>query len=106
VSVNDHRIRALLQAAPRSGDDLLHLLAEGLDWPLPDPDTLPWAEIQLEWDPSELHLDPHKVAKLKHISQIPPLTKSQQFGVFVLDFEGGRVLNFPGFHGQVLDCAA
>lgn len=87
--MNEQRIRTLLQAAPKSVDDLLQLLAEGLDWPLPD--TFPWADIQLEWDPSELHLDPAKVAKLKHISQIPPLTKAQQFGVFVLDFEGGRL---------------
>jgi type I restriction-modification system DNA methylase subunit len=89
VTVNEQRIRTLLQAAPRSPDDLLQLLAEGLDWPLPE--SFPWADIQLEWDPSELHLDPDKVAKLKHISQIPPLTKNQSFGVFVLDFEGGSL---------------
>jgi type I restriction-modification system DNA methylase subunit len=89
VSVNEKRIRSLLQAAPKSADDLLQLLAEGLDWPLPD--TFDWADIQLEWEPAELHLDPEKVAKLKHISQIPPLTANQKFGLFVLEFEGGRL---------------
>lgn len=89
MSVNEQRIRSLLRAAPRSADDLLQLLAEGLDWPLPD--TFDWADIQLEWEPAELHLDPDKVARLTHISQIPPLTADQQFGVFVLEFEGGRL---------------
>lgn len=89
MSVNEQRIRTLLQSAPKSADDLLQFLAEGLDWPLPA--EFSWGDIQLEWDPSELHLDPDKVAKLKQISQIPPLTKNQQFGVFVLDFEGGRL---------------
>lgn len=89
MSVSDDRIRRLLQAAPRSADHLLDLLLNGLDWPIPD--GLSWGDIQLDWEPEELHLDPEKVAKLKQISQIPPLTKSQNFGVFVLDFEGGRL---------------
>lgn len=89
MSVSEDRVRKLLKAAPNSADDLVRLLSDGLDWPLPH--EFSWADIQLEWDPSELHLDPEKVAKLKHISQIPPLTKSQEFGVFVLEFEGGRL---------------
>lgn len=89
MSASDDRIRKLLQAAPRSADHLLDLLLNGLDWPIPD--GLSWDDVQLEWEPAELHLDPEKVAKLTQISQIPPLTKSQGFGVFVLDFEGGRL---------------
>lgn len=89
MSVVEDRLRALLQNAPRSADHLLDLLQNGLDWPIPQ--DLPWDEIQLEWEPEELHLDPEKVAKLTQISQIPPLTKDQKFGVFVLAFEGGRL---------------
>jgi len=89
VSVYEDRIRKLLQAAPRSAQNLLDLLWNGLGWPIPD--GLSWGDIQLEWEPEELHLDPEKVAKLKQISQIPPLTKNQDFGVFVLEFEGGRL---------------
>lgn len=89
MSVVEDRLRALLQNAPRSADHLLDLLQNGLDWPIPQ--GLPWDEIQLEWEPEELHLDPEKVAKLTQISQIPPLTKHQKFGVFVLAFEGGRL---------------
>lgn len=89
MSVVADRLRALLRAAPRSADNLFDLLMNGLDWPIPD--GLSWSDIQLEWELDELHLDPEKVARLKQISQIPPLTKDQRFGVFVLDFEGGRL---------------
>ncbi|MGF0256071.1 type ISP restriction/modification enzyme [Rhodococcus erythropolis] len=89
MSVIDDRLRKLLHVAPKSADHLLELLRNGLDWPIPG--DLSWGDIQLEWEPEELHLDPAKVAKLKQISQIPPLTKDQKFGVFLLDFEGGRL---------------
>lgn len=89
MSAVEDRMRTLLKTAPRSAEHLLDLLMNGLDWPIPD--GLSWDDIQLEWEPGELHLDPEKVARLKQISQIPPLTKDQKFGVFVLDFEGGRL---------------
>lgn len=89
MSANEDRLRQLLRAAPRSADDLLTLLLDGLDWPIPD--GLTWDDLQLEWEPEELHLDPEKVAKLRHISQIPRLRKNQTFGVWVLQFDGGRL---------------
>ncbi len=89
MSVVEDRMRTLLKSAPKSAEHLLDLLLNGLDWPIPD--GLSWGDIQLEWEPEELHLDPEKVARLKQISQIPPLTKDQKFGVFVLNFEGGRL---------------
>lgn len=89
MSTADARLRQLLRTAPKSADDLLTLLLDGLDWPIPD--GLTWGDLQLEWEPEELHLDPAKVAKLKHISQIPKLNSTQTFGVWVLDFEGGRL---------------
>lgn len=89
MSVAENHLRTLLRAAPKSPADLLQFLLDGLDWPIPD--DLTWGDIQLDWDPEELHLDPTKVARLRQISQIPPLSKTQEFGVFVLDFEGGRL---------------
>lgn len=89
MTTTEDRLRHLLKAAPKSTDHLLTLLLDGLDWPIPD--GLTWEDLQLEWDPEELHLDPTKVAKLKHISQIPRLRKDQAFGVWVLEFDGGRL---------------
>ena len=89
MSANTVQLRKLIKEAPRSEEHLLNLLREGLDWPLPQ--DFSWSDIELEWDPEELHLDPQKVAKLTQISQIPPLTTNQSFRVFVLAFEGGRL---------------
>lgn len=89
MSVVENRLRKLLKAAPTSPDHLFTLLVDGLDWPIPDGFSL--SDIELEWEPEELHLDPEKVATLTQISQIPPLTATQSFGVFVLTFEGGRL---------------
>ena len=89
MTATDDRLRRLLRAAPKSTDHLLTLLLDGLDWPIPD--GLTWDDLQLEWEPEELHLDPDKVAKLKHISQVPQLKKDQTFGVWVLEFDGGRL---------------
>lgn len=88
MNASEARLRELLEAAPRSGDDLLQLLS-GLDWPIPT--DLDWEDVNLPWSLEELHLDPTKLAKLRRMSQIPPLTAEQKFGVFVLDFEGGRL---------------
>lgn len=80
----------LIRRAPRSRDDLLALLFDGLDWPRP-----PGMEIKevplLGWSPDELHLDPAMVARLTRIQQLPALTAAQPFGVFILTFDGGRL---------------
>ncbi len=80
----------LVRKAPRSSEDLLTLLFEGLDWPKPsnrDIDEIPL----MAWSPEELHLDPSSVSKLTKIRQLPKLTDAQPFGVFILSFEGGRL---------------
>lgn len=89
MSVTEDRLRQQLKAAPKSIEHLLTLLLEGLGWPIPE--GLTWDDLQLEWEPDELHLNPDKVAALKHISQLPQLTKDQSFGVWVLEFDGGRL---------------
>lgn len=38
-----------------------------------------------------MHLDREKLATLRRISEIPKFTQKQDFGVFVLEFEGGRL---------------
>ena len=82
----------LIEGAASSVEGLLRLLTEGLEWPIPqDADLLDDADLLLEWDPSELHLDPKELGALTAIRQIAPLTASQPFGVFVLTFEGGRL---------------
>jgi len=89
MSATEANMRKLLEAAPRSTDNLLDLLLNGLDWPIPDGHS--WGDIQLDYKPEELYLDPEKVAKLKQISQMSRLVTNQSFGVFVLEFAGGRL---------------
>ncbi len=89
MTTTEARLRQLLQAAPRSAEDLLTLLLDGLDWPIPD--GLTWDDLHLPWEPEELHLDPRKVAKIKRISQVPQLRTDQAFGAWVLEFDGGRL---------------
>ena len=80
----------LVRRAPRSREALLQLLFEGLDWPRPG--GMEIEEIPLlPWTPQELHLDPTSVARLTKIEQLPRLTASQPFGVFILSFDGGRL---------------
>ena len=79
--------RLILNAA-RSVDGLLTLLVDGLGWPLPSHlDTIPL----VHWAPEELHLKSQELGTLTSIQQVPKLTSSQPFGVFVLTFKGGRL---------------
>lgn len=83
------RLRELFRRAPRSLDDLMALLRDGLNWPFPE--DLAWDDVELEWSPEELNLNPDRVARLTRISQVPPLTGNQRAGVFVLQFDGGAL---------------
>ena len=80
----------LVRQAPGSTTNLLKLLFEGLDWP--HPKNLDIEDIPLlPWSPDELHLNPDEVARLTKIQQLPALTATQPFGVFILSFDGGRL---------------
>ena len=82
----------LIEGAASSVEGLLRLLIDGLDWPIPqDGELLNDADLLLDWDPVELHLDPQELGTLTAIQQVPRLTTEQPFGVFVLTFEGGRL---------------
>jgi hypothetical protein len=80
----------LIRKAPRSTDDLLALLFDGLNWPLPAGMEVEDVPL-LAWSPEELHLDPNAVARLTRIQQLPSLATDQPFGVFILSFDGGRL---------------
>jgi hypothetical protein len=91
VSINETRLAELFRDAPRSLRDLLELLREGLDWPIPDEYAAEPDDLMLDWTADELHLDPVHVARLAAISQLPRLTTSQHFGAFFLRFVGGQL---------------
>lgn len=89
MTATDARMRRLVRQSAGSTEGLFQLLVEGLDWPAP-PD-MAWQDIELLWEPDELHLDPEKLATLTRISEIPKFTETQEYGIFVLEFEGGRL---------------
>ena len=80
----------LIRRAPESQEGLLTLLFDGLDWPRPVGMEINDVPL-LGWSPEELHLDPNLIARLTRIQQLPALTSTQPFGVFILTFEGGRL---------------
>ncbi len=82
--------RKLVKDAPSSLTALKRLLFDGLDWPRPAEKDIEDIPV-LEWKPDELHLDPGAVARLTKIQQLPKLTDKQQFGVFILTFNGGKL---------------
>lgn len=84
----DATLRELIRNAPKDTWALIDFLRDGLSWPLPDVTHLESDDILIDWKPEELHLDPAKVAKLVDITQLPPLTAKQNFGVFFLNFDG------------------
>lgn len=86
--VADAKLRELIRNAPKDTWALIDFLRDGLSWPLPDVTHLQSDDILIDWKPEELHLDPAKVAKLVDITQLPPLTAKQSFGVFFLNFDG------------------
>lgn len=86
--VADAKLRELIRNAPKDTWALMDFLRDGLSWPLPDVTHLQADDILIDWKPEELHLDPAKVAKLIDITQLPPLTARQNFGVFFLNFDG------------------
>lgn len=91
--VSRDKFKLLLRNAPNDVWALIELLREGLDWPFPEmePTVLHSDDFLIDWKPEELHLDPEKVARVADIFQVPKFTQSQECGVFVLNFTGGRL---------------
>src|SRR3954454_614784 len=91
--VSQDQLKRLLKKAPNDVWALIELLRDGLDWPFPEtgPSILRPDDVLIDWKPEELHLDPDKVAKVADIFQVPKFTQSQECGVFLLNFTGGRL---------------
>lgn len=80
----------LIAQAPTSKEHLLDLLFNGLDWPKPP--HLDVHDVDLiDWAPAELNLDPDAIARIRSVQQLPQLTARQPFGVFIIEFEPGRL---------------
>lgn len=73
-------------AAIKTFDQLLEYLQEELDWPVEDMEI---EDLTFEYDPEELGLNADTAAKIKggKIKQLRPLTDSQPFGIFFVEFE-------------------
>lgn len=78
----------LILNAPKSVGSLVDLLVEGMGWPRPDDmDEIPL----VDWTPEDLGLKTDELGRLVSFKQVPRLTGKQPFGVFVLEFDGGRL---------------
>jgi len=64
-------------------DALLHYLEDELDCPINEMDV---HDLTFDYKPEELGLNPKIAAKIKSIKQLRPLTSSQPFGIFFIEF--------------------
>ncbi|MBM4081772.1 MAG: hypothetical protein FJ278_18855, partial [Planctomycetes bacterium] len=82
----EHAVRAVHDL-----DSLLALLRDELRWPLDKSAAL--ADSTFDWTPGELRVLPDHAARLKDglVRQLRPLTPSQPWGVFFVEFSDGRV---------------
>ncbi|KLR59932.1 N-6 DNA Methylase [Actinobacteria bacterium IMCC26207] len=72
----------------RSLDEVIKLLADELDWPIPE-DGL--EEATWDWESEELGIPADQVPKLNSFRQLPPLVTNQPWAVFFLEFKGPRL---------------
>lgn len=63
---------------------LLNYLRTHLDWPVEDYNI---DDLTFEYDPSELGVSKEYQIKINNIQQLRPLTTSQPWGIFFVDFE-------------------
>jgi len=75
---------------------LLRFLSDDLDWPvgLTEPDAFideDLDDLTWDWDPDELGIRPEQVERLRRLRELRPLTTSQPWGIFVLEFDGSRL---------------
>lgn len=67
---------------------LVKFLRDELDWPITTDD---FEEATFDYSPEELGLNPAVAAKIGSIKRLRPLTVSQPWGVFFVDFEPKRL---------------
>jgi hypothetical protein len=77
----------------RTFAQLFNYFVDDLDWPL-DPDLLEDEDLDdltYDWDPTELGVSPERLASLKRLRQMRPLTANQPWGIFFVEFSGPRL---------------
>lgn len=72
----------------RGLDDVLALLGEELDWPIGEAGL---EDATFDFTPFELGIPSDQVPRLRSLSQLRPLTATQPWGIFFLQFEGPRL---------------
>jgi len=83
----DHRARL---AKIRDFRKLVDYLRDEMDWPIPD-DADCFEDLTFEYDPEELGIDAKNAAKIKKIRRLRPLSVSQPWGIFFVEFEPKRL---------------
>jgi type I restriction-modification system DNA methylase subunit len=68
----------------RNFDSLIRYLEDELGWPL---DGYEMEDLTFDYDPSDLGLKEEEAAKVKSIRQLRPLTSSQPWGIFFIEFD-------------------
>ncbi|WP_420638372.1 type ISP restriction/modification enzyme [Candidatus Poriferisocius sp.] len=88
----DARIRALQDI--RTFTQVSVFLREELHWPLTgdDLDDENLSAITYDWNAEELGIDPAIVGNMKRLQQFRPFTAEQHWGIFLVQFEGPRLL--------------
>lgn len=67
---------------------LLKYLRDDLDWPIEPEDT---EEVTFDYEAAELGLDAKSAVRIKEIKQLRPLSGSQPWGIFFVNFEKKRL---------------
>lgn len=67
---------------------LVRYLRDELDWPV---DEQSFEESSFDYSAEEIGLDPSTAAKVRSIKQLRPLTATQPWGVFFIEFEPQRL---------------
>jgi len=65
-------------------EELLVYLKDELDWPLKGADV---EDVTFEYTPEELGLEPAVAAKIDRIHRLRPMSTTQPWGIFFVDFE-------------------
>ncbi len=68
----------------RDFKQLVRYLEDELGWPL---DGYEMEDITFDYEPSELGIDAKSAVRIKEIKQLRPLTGSQPWGIFFVNFE-------------------
>jgi hypothetical protein len=68
----------------RNFDSLIRYLEDELGWPL---DGYEMEDLTFDYEPSDLGLKEEEAAKVKSIRQLRPLTSSQPWGIFFIEFD-------------------